>query len=86
MCSCLFITGDVLPLWEEQRKKTKKNCIQVFNSLLQHKKVQNMQILFKKLYGTYSGGTTQMCFVQFLEQDPHIFVYKYSVYICNETE
>ena len=39
-----------------------------------------MQILFKKLYGTSLDGPTQMCFVQFLEHDPHIFVYKYSVY------
>ena len=86
MCSCVFRTGDLLPLQEEQRKKTKKNYIQVFNSLLQYEKVQNMWILFKKLYRTYLDGTTQTCFVQFLKQDLHIFAYKYSVYICNETE
>ena len=31
-----------------------------------------MQILFEKLYGTYLGGTTQMCFIQYLKQDLHI--------------
>ena len=45
-----------------------------------------MWIMFEKLYGTYSGGTTRMCFIQFLEHDLHILAYKYSVYICNETE
>ena len=34
MCSCLFIIGDVLLFLEQQRKKTKKNCISVFNNLL----------------------------------------------------
>ena len=37
-----------------------------------------MQIMFKKLYGT------QMCFVQFLKHDPHIFVYNISEYICKQ--
>ena len=40
-----------------------------------------MQIMFEKLYGTYSGGTTQMCSVQFLKHDPHIFAYNVSEYI-----
>ena len=39
-----------------------------------------MQIMFKKLYRTYLGGTTQMCPVQFLKHDPHIFVYNVSEY------
>ena len=37
--------------------------------------------MFEKLYGTYSGGTTQMCSIQFLEYDPHIFAYNVSEYI-----
>ena len=45
-----------------------------------------MQIMFEKPYSTYSGRITQMCFMQFLEHDLHSLVYKYSVYICNETE
>ena len=49
-------------------------------------KDKNMQIMFEKLYGTHLGGTARMCFVQFLKHDPHIFAYKYSVYICKETE
>ena len=40
-----------------------------------------MQIMFKKLYGTYLGGTTRMCFVQFLEHDPYIFAYNVSEYV-----
>ena len=40
-----------------------------------------MQIMFEKLYGTYLGSTTQMCFVQFLEHDPRIFAYNISEYI-----
>ena len=50
MCSCLFITGDVLPLWEEQRKETKKN-IQDFNSFLQQKKA--------KICGSYLRNYTE---------------------------
>ena len=50
------------------------------------KKYKNMRIMFEKLYGKYSGGTTQMCFVQFLEHDPYIFAYNVSEYICEETE
>ena len=45
-----------------------------------------MQIMFEKLYITYSGSTTQMCFVQFLEHDLYIFAYNISEYICKETE
>ena len=45
-----------------------------------------MRIMFKKLYGIYLGGTTRMCFVQFLEHDPHIFAYNISEYICKQTE
>ena len=47
-----------------------------------------MQIMFEKLYLTYSGGTIQMCSIQFLEHDLHIFVYNISeyIYICKETE
>ena len=30
-----------------------------------------MRIMFEKLYGIYLGGTTRMCFVQFLEHDPY---------------
>ena len=37
--------------------------------------------MFEKLYGTYLGGTTQMCSIQFLEHDPHIFAYNVSEYI-----
>ena len=40
-----------------------------------------MRIMVEKLFRTYSGGTTQMCFVQFLEHDPYIFVYNVSEYI-----
>ena len=64
MCSCLFIMRDVLSLWEEQRKKIERE--------------ENRQIMIKKLYGTYSGGTIQMCSVQFLEHDLHIFAYNIS--------
>ena len=42
--------------------------------------------MFDKLYGTYLGGTAQICFIQFLKQDLHISADKYSVYKCNETE
>ena len=45
-----------------------------------------MQIMFEKLYRTYSGGTTQMCSVQFLKHDPHIFAYNISEYICKQIE
>ena len=45
-----------------------------------------MWIMFEKLYGIYSGGTTRMCFVQFLEHDLHIFAYNISEYICKQTE
>ena len=45
-----------------------------------------MRIMFEKLYGIYLGGTTQMCFVQFLEHDLYIFAYNISGYICKETE
>ena len=45
-----------------------------------------MRIMFEKLYRIYSGGTTQMCFVQFLKHDLHIFAYNISEYICKETE
>ena len=41
--------------------------------------------MFEKLYGTYLGGTTRMCFVQFLKYDPHIFVY-IILDKCKETE
>ena len=64
MCSCLFIMRDVLSLWEEQRKKIERE--------------ENKQIMFEKLYGTYLGGTTLMCSVQFLKHDPHIFAYNIS--------
>ena len=40
-----------------------------------------MQIMFEKLYRTYLGGTTQMCFIQFFKHDQHIFVYNVSEYI-----
>ena len=45
-----------------------------------------MWIMFKKLYRTYSGGTTQICFIQFLEHDLHIFAYNISEYVCKQTE
>ena len=32
-----------------------------------------MRIMLEKLYGTHSGSAVQMCSVQFLEHDPHIF-------------
>ena len=41
-----------------------------------------MGILFEKLYGTYSGGTTQICFIHFLEQDQHIF-HTNILFICD---
>ena len=41
-----------------------------------------MWIMFEKLYGTHSDGTTRMCSVQFLEHDLHIFAYNVSEYIC----
>ena len=62
------------------KKEDKEENFKFFNSLLWHKKGKNMWILLEKLYRTYLGGTTRMCFIQFLEQDPHIFAYKYSVY------
>ena len=40
-----------------------------------------MWIMFEKLHRTYSGDTTRMCSIQFLEHDPHIFVYNVSEYI-----
>ena len=85
MCFCLFITGYVLPLQEEQREETKKK-ISKFLTVYYDQKSKNMRIMFKKLYGTYSGGTTRMCFMQFLEHNLYIFAYKYSKYTCNETE
>ena len=45
-----------------------------------------MWIMFEKLYRIYSGGTTQICFIQFLEHNPYIFAYNISEYICKETE
>ena len=43
-----------------------------------------MHIMFEKLYGTYSGSTTQMCSVQFLKHDLHIFAYNVSEYIVKK--
>ena len=34
---------------------------------------KNMQIMFEKLYKTHSGSAIQICSVQFLEHDLHIF-------------
>ena len=70
--------------------RTNKEDKELYSNLIVYhetkKKGKNMWILFEKIYKTYLGGTTQICFVQFLKQDPHIFAYKYSVYKCNETE
>ena len=32
-----------------------------------------MRIMFEKLYGTHLGSAAQICSVQFLEHDLHIF-------------
>ena len=55
---------DVLSLQEEQRKKIERE--------------ENMQVMIEKLYGTYLGDTTRMCFIQFLKYDLHIFAYNIS--------
>ena len=43
-----------------------------------------MQIIFEKLYGIHLGGTTQMCSIQFLKQDPHIILHTniLCIYVC----
>ena len=65
----------------EERRIVFKFLIVYYDS----KKVKNIRIMFEKLYGTYSGGTTQICFVQFLKYDLHIFVYNIPDK-CKETE
>ena len=69
MCSCLFIIDDVLPFAGTMKKEDKEELYSSFKYFITLKKCKNMRIMFEKLYGT------QMCFVQFLEHDLHIFAY-----------
>ena len=41
---------------------------------------KNMRIMFEKLYRTHLGSAVRMCSVQFLEHDPHIYVF----FLCNK--
>ena len=36
---------------------------------------RNMQILFEKLYETYLGSATQICSIQFIKHDLHIYAF-----------
>ena len=76
MCSYLFIIGDFVGKSKKRRQRI------VFILYYIKKKCKNMRIMFEKLYRTHWDGTTQMCSVQFLEHDPHIFAYNVSEYIC----
>ena len=70
-------------LYGKNEERRQRKFLIVFNSLLQQK---------RQKYADHVQETVQNIFRQHYpnvfhtHDDPHIFVYKYSVYMCNNTE